>query len=55
MSARSQATLWDQGGGSGEEVTEDQRGSPERLEMIVSTAGIKKVVDCSVDIRPWEL
>lgn len=31
MSARSQVTLWDQGGGFGEEVTEDQVGSPERL------------------------
>lgn len=32
MSARSQVTLCDQGGGSGEAVTEDQIGSPERLE-----------------------
>jgi hypothetical protein len=31
MSARSQVTLWDQGGGSGEAVTEDQIGAPERL------------------------
>ena len=36
MSARSQVTLWDQGGGSGEAVTEDQVGSPERLGGIVS-------------------
>jgi hypothetical protein len=33
MSARSQLTLCDQGGGSGEDVTEDQTGSPERLEI----------------------
>ncbi|CRK29474.1 hypothetical protein BN1723_000461 [Verticillium longisporum] len=31
MSARSQATLWDQDGGEADEVTVSQRGSPERL------------------------
>lgn len=31
MSARSQVTLWAHAGGMGEEVTEDQVGSPERL------------------------
>jgi hypothetical protein len=34
MSARSQVTLWAQGGGVGEEVTEDQMGSPERLRSV---------------------
>jgi len=33
MSARSQVTLWAQGGGVEEDVTLDQVGSPERLEM----------------------
>lgn len=36
MSARSQVTLWDQGGGVGEDVTEDQVGSPERLILVTS-------------------
>lgn len=31
MSARSQDTLWDQEGGDGDAVTDDQTGSPERL------------------------
>lgn len=32
MSARSHDTEWDQDGGEGEEVTDDQLGCPERLE-----------------------
>ncbi len=38
MSARSQVTLCDHGGGSGEAVTEDQMGSPERLGL----AGVRQ-------------
>lgn len=33
MSARSHVTLWAQEGGVGEAVTDDQVGSPERLQL----------------------
>jgi hypothetical protein len=35
MSARCQDTFWDQDGGVEEELTVDQCGSPERLEVFV--------------------
>ena len=38
MSARSQVTLWAQGGGVGEAVTDDQVGSPDRLQEFSTRA-----------------